>query len=123
MFLWTCETSRSVRHRGRIRVPLQPLEVSPQLGGRLTANVAILLQRLVDDLFQLRRGVGVYSKWRYRCSIQNGFEDHTASVASKRQGARAHLVQHRPERKQVSTSIEFLPSNLLRRHESDCAYC
>src|SRR6266699_2502653 len=53
--------------------------------------------------------------WRW-CSIQNGFEDHTTRVASKRKHARTHLVQHRAEREQISTSVEFFALNLLGRH-------
>jgi len=37
-----------------LRVSLPPLEVSPQLGGGLAANVAILFQRLVDDVLKPR---------------------------------------------------------------------
>ena len=42
------------------RVPLQPLEVSPYFCGGLTANVAVFLQRLDDDFFQLRRKLRIY---------------------------------------------------------------
>ncbi len=40
-------------------VTLQPLQIGAHLGGTLIAEVAILLQRLVDDLFQLVRDRGI----------------------------------------------------------------
>src|ERR1019366_5783340 len=52
-------------------------------------------------------------------SIEDRIEDHACRVASEGQRSGTHLVQNRPEGKQVRASIEFLPSNLLRRHIGD----
>src|SRR5438128_11754722 len=43
----------------RVRVPLQPLEISPHLRRALIAQVAVFLQSFVDDIFQFGRKVGV----------------------------------------------------------------
>src|ERR1035437_9511341 len=95
--------------------------MSPHVGGGLVANVAVLLQCLVNDLLKPRWNIGVQPHRSYGIVFQNGVEDQRRSVPSKWQGARTHLVQHRPEGKQVSASIEFFPSNLLRRHIRHCA--
>ncbi len=99
-----------------LRVPLQPLEVGPKLSGGLTTNVAILLKRLVDNLFELVRYVRVDPHWGHRRALQNRIEDQRRSGASKWQRCRAHLIQHRPEREQVCSSVEFLAPHLLRGH-------
>src|SRR5207247_2804905 len=88
----------------------------------LVANIAILFQGFVDDSFKFDREAGIQPDCRGWRSIQNGFEDHTAGVASKRQGARAHLVQKRTEREQMGASMEWLSLHLLRRHIGDGAW-
>jgi hypothetical protein len=95
-----------------IRIPLQPLQIGPKLGGGLAGNVAILLQRFIDDPFEFGRHVRIQPHRRYGSAFQNGVEDQPRSVASKRQCARAHLVQHRSEREQVRARVEILTSNL-----------
>src|SRR5437762_10274031 len=82
----------------------------------LVANIAILFQGFVDDSFKFDWEAGIQPDCRGWRSIQNGFEDHPRCVAPEWQRSSAHLIQHRAERKQVGASIEFLPSNLLRRH-------
>src|SRR5579864_2494202 len=109
---------RRCSQSSRLPITLEPLQIGADVRGVLVAEISILLQTLVDDLFQLRRYVRIQSEcWRWR-SIQNGFEDHTARVASERKHARTHLIQDRPEREQVGASIEFLSSRLFRGHVS-----
>src|SRR6476660_1126508 len=87
----------------------------------LITKATVFLKGLVDDLFELMWYIRVDpNRWGWH-SIQDGFEDHTAGVASEWQRSGTHLVQHRPEREQVGASIAFLPSNLLGRHIGNCA--
>src|ERR1022692_4977543 len=85
----------------------------------LTSQVAIFLQRLVDDLFQLWRGVRVYPHRWYRRSIQDRIKHRACRVAPERQGARTHLVQHRTKRKEIGAGVQFLSPDLLGRHVGD----
>src|SRR5437667_1385600 len=50
-------TSRN--HFPRLRVPLQTFQVSAQFARGLVAQLAVLLQRLADDFFQLERDLGI----------------------------------------------------------------
>ena len=43
----------------RLCVPLQPLQVGSHVGGVLIAQIAVLLQRLVDDPFQFGGHIGI----------------------------------------------------------------
>jgi hypothetical protein len=80
-------------------------QIVPQLGGGLAANVAVFLQSLVDDPFQFGWYVGIQPNWSYGSAFQNSVEDQPRSVASKRQGTSAHLVQNRTKREQVGAGI------------------
>ena len=48
-----------------VGITLQPLQIRAQVSGVLIAKVAILLQRLVDDVFQFRRDVWVQTHGRH----------------------------------------------------------
>src|SRR5580704_16642135 len=75
----------------------------------------------MDDVFQLGWNLRVQSdRWGGR-SVQNGFEDHTAGIASKWHGAGTHLVENGAKREQVSARFQFLATHLLWRHISDSA--
>src|SRR5205807_7693776 len=106
-----------------LRVAFESLEVSPDVGCVLIANLTIFLQCLVDDLFQLRRGVRVYSNWRHRCSIQDRIKCRACHVTPEWKHSCTHLIQNRTEREQVCTPIEFFATHLLRRHIGDGSQC
>ena len=59
----------------RFGIPLQPLQVGAHVGGVLVAQVAVFLQRLVDDLFQLRRNITIETNRRGRIRIEDCLED------------------------------------------------
>ena len=82
----------------------------------LITKATVFLKRLADDLFELMWHIRVDPNRRHWWTLQNGIEDQRRSVASKWQRSRAHLVQHCPEGEEISTSVEFLSSYLLRRH-------
>ena len=52
-------TRACCRHSSALAVALQPLQIGANICGVLVAQIAILLQRLVDDLFQFRRNFPV----------------------------------------------------------------
>src|ERR1035441_746730 len=51
-------------------VPLQPLQVGSHLRCALITQVAVFLQSLINDVFQLGRQIGIQSHGRNRCSIR-----------------------------------------------------
>ena len=81
------------RSSARIRVALQPLEVSADIGSVLVAQVAVLLQGLLDDLFQLGGDLRVQAHRRHRGAVQDGLEDHRRGIATERHDAGSHLVE------------------------------
>ena len=54
--------------------------------------------------------------------MQNAIEQRGRGRALEGQSAGRHLVQHRPERKEVGAGIEFLAKRLLGRHIGDRAH-
>ena len=100
---------------------LHALQVGAHLGGVLVAQVAILLESFVDDLFELRRNVGIEADAERRSAIQNRVEDDCRGFAAERQRAGRHLVEHGAEGKQVGAGVEFLAARLLGRHVGDRA--
>jgi len=63
----------------------------------LVTNVAILFQRLVDDVLKPCRNIRIQPDCRGWRSVEDGFEDHSRGIATKRRRARCHLIEHHPE--------------------------
>src|SRR3974390_1300820 len=82
----------------------------------LVAQPTVLFQRLVNNVVQLGRQVGIKPKGWHRGSMQNSVGDVGGSFASEWQSPRRHLVEHNPEGKEVSARIQILASRLLWRH-------
>ena len=70
--------------RARIRVSLQALEVGANVAGVLVAQLAILLETLVDDALELGRDIGIQAHGRHGRAIEDGLEDDP--VLSPRNG-------------------------------------
>src|SRR5579872_1319095 len=64
-------------------VALQALQVGANISGALVAEIAIFLQRLVDDVFELGRKICVEADRSYWGPIQNGIENQGGSVATE----------------------------------------
>ncbi len=105
----------------RFHLPFQPLQIGPHIRSVLVAHVPILLQRLVDDLFQLGRKVGIQPHCGNWVAFENRVEDDRGTIAPEGQCAGCHLVQHSAERKQIAARIQFFRARLLRRHVGDGA--
>ena len=95
------------------------MEISANVGGVLIAQVAVLFQRLINDLLQSGREIGIQAQGWNRRTVKDRFEDDRRGIATERQRAGRHFVQHRPKRKQVGAGIEFFALGLLRRHIRD----
>ena len=76
----------------------------PRLGGgnRLRcsvriAEVAIFLQRFLNDVVELRRHTGIEPRQRHGLLIQNGIKDDCRGLAAKRRSTCRHLVEDSAE--------------------------
>ena len=97
---------------------LSRFEIGAQFRGSLATQVAIFLQRLVDDLFQFGWKLRVYRRRRCGRVLQNLIENHGRGVAAERLAPRPHFVENHPERKQVRAGVQSFAAGLLRRHVS-----
>src|SRR5207253_10309904 len=104
------------RHFPGSCIALQAPEVSAQLGGALVTDVAIFLQRLIYDSFQLRRHFRIEPERRGRLFAENGIQARGAGVSTKRKRTGGGLVSDRTERKDIGTAMETLSQRLLGRH-------
>src|ERR1700756_4035753 len=102
-------------------MPLQTLEVGANIRSMLVAQVAVFLQSLVDDVFQLRRHIGIQPHKRYGCPVQDRIEDGRGTVTTEWQLPGGHLIEDGSKREKISAGIKFLPTCLLRRHIGDGA--
>src|SRR5580700_2435198 len=99
---------RGLRAQGtpvRLQIPPEALQIGAHFSRALVAEIAVLLQRLVDDVFQLGWHVGIQpQRWR-RYRIQNGFEDESGAFPTERQPACSHLVQHCAKGEQIRSRV------------------
>ena len=95
---------------------LQALKVGAQLGRRLAAEVAIFLERLADDAVELCRQFGIQTQGRRGRLVKDGIEDRSNTGAGKSLATGRHLIQDRPERKEVGAGIDVLAD---RAEQSD----
>src|SRR5208282_4610246 len=122
----TCDSTSHSTISGRRRaaglaVALHALEVATQVGSGLVAQVAILLQQLVDALLELGWKCRVELNGWSRVPLEYGIEDHGGCVAGERQRAGRHLIEDGAEREQISARIECFSACLFRRHVSNGA--
>src|ERR1700733_5351494 len=89
----------------------------------LIAQVAVLLQSLVDDLFQFRRQIGIQTNRRNRRALENGIESDAGTFAAKWQLSGGHFVENDSEGEEIRARIQLLRAHLLRRHVGDRAEC
>ena len=110
-----------MRGRGALRIQraLEDLHLGAHLGGRLIAQIAVLLQRAIEDALELRRQVWIQLIRRRRVAIENAFEDHGRSIPVECLLAGCRLVERCAQRKQVGAPVEFFSPSLLGRHIGD----
>ena len=113
--------SRDLPRATGIRIALQALQVGAHFRGDLVTQVAVFLQRLVDNSFEFRGTIGIQPHGRNRGAVQDRFENRCRTVATERHPPRRHLIENSPKREQIAPRIQFLRPRLLRRHVSDGA--
>jgi hypothetical protein len=99
-----------------VRIAFQALQVREQLGGSLVTQVAVLLQRLVDDAVQFRRQVRLQPGRRRGRPVEDGVEDGRRGAPRKDRAPRGHLVKHQAEAEQIAARIHLVSQRLLGRH-------
>src|ERR1017187_2649013 len=100
-------------HRGRsgsygpsrFRIPLQTLQIRSYVSRMLVTQVAILLQTLVDNFFQLGRQIGNQSNGRNWSAIEDRLENQSRALPSEGQRSGRHLIQHSAKRKQIGAGV------------------
>ena len=117
--LYVVGSAARSRDAPRVCIPLQPLQLRPHLGSMLITQVAVFLQPAIDDVFQPGRDLAIETDQGGRIRIEYRFENKAGGSAVKRQSPGGHLIQHRPEGKQIGSCIQFLAAYLLRRHIGD----
>ena len=100
----------------RLGIPLQPLQVGSHFRRALVAQIAVFLQGLVDDVFQLGRNITIETNGRGWNRIEDCLEDDSRTFAMKGQNTCRHLVQHSAEGEQIAPRIQLFRPHLLRRH-------
>ena len=105
----------------RFDIAADALQIGPELGRRLVAELAILLEAVGDDLLQPERQVGVERRRRQRRLVQDCRERHGRRLPRERMPSSRALVQHHAERKQIRAAVQLLAAGLLRRHIGDRA--
>src|SRR6202046_4793392 len=80
----------------RSAVTLEALQFSAKIGGVLVAQIAVFLQRAINNFLELGRNIRIQAHRRDRFAIQDSFEHYTGSISTKREGARGHFVEHHP---------------------------
>src|SRR5437016_13360944 len=104
-----CTATRRCSYSGggpsRIRIALQPLQISPHLSRALIAEVAVFLQSLVDDSLHLGRHCRIQSDCGAGTGVEDGFEYLCGTACMKRESTRYHLVEYGSEGKQIIAGI------------------
>ena len=77
----------------RFIVPLQPLQIGSHFRSVLVAQIAILLESLVDDLFQLGRNVGI-QRTAEQAPGSEWLRKSSSTFATEGQLAGRHLVEN-----------------------------
>jgi TolB-like protein/tRNA A-37 threonylcarbamoyl transferase component Bud32 len=111
-----CVLARSRGGAARIGIALQPLEIGAHVDGSLIAQLAILLQRLVDDAFQIFRQVRIDAHGRGRHLVQDRVKCRCGCGSAEGEHAGRHFVEHDTRGEEVRARIELLAERLLGGH-------
>ena len=103
-------------HASGLAFAFQPRQVDQKILGRLIADFAVLLERLVDDSLQLAWYVRIEPHGGGRRLMEDSVENRHRRVPPEGQVAGHHLVEYHPQREKVRPRVELLPERLFRRH-------
>ena len=112
---------RRARQPPRFERGLETLQINPKIRNALIPKVRILLERLLDDPFELQRQPA-----RHRTDRRGfAFENRDQQIGRRRRGERRpacdELVEHHAKAVAIRSSIDREPSSLFRRHVGDGA--
>ncbi len=96
--------------------PRDPLELQPDVVGRLPAGLRLLHQTNSDDSIQGRRAHRLDLRDRLRLGGHDGRDERRLARARERFLPGRHLVENRPEREDVRPRVGVLAFELFRRH-------
>jgi hypothetical protein len=82
----------------------------------LVAQIAIFLERAVDDVFELGGKPGIETHRGRGCAVQDLVENDSRSLAAKWNHSRRHFVEDDAEGEQIGAGIERLAPHLFGRH-------
>ena len=100
-------------------ISFQALQIGAKFGGALIAQVPVFFESVADDLFELRRNIGIETDGRDGSAVEYGICDQCRSIAAEGHRARGHFVQHSAERIKIRARVQFLGRELLGRHIRD----
>src|SRR5581483_3490658 len=100
-------------------ISVQAFKIGPDLGSSLIAKIAIFLQSLIDDSFQLGRQIGIEANWSGWSLVKDGIEDCCRGGSLERQASGSHFVEHNAERKQIRARVKVFAQRLFRAHIGD----
>src|SRR5262245_25105076 len=99
-----------------IQIPFQTLQVQLQIFHSLVTFVAILLQRLAHDAFELEGRVRLVLRKSRRFSFENCGACIAGGLALERRITADHLVDQYAETPDVCTRVDFQTPSLFWRH-------
>ena len=102
----------------RSGVALEAGQVGTQIRRALVADVAVLVEGLVNNVFQIDRQGGIHSNCRSRLFVKDRIEQSGGGVTAKRERSCRHLIKHSAKGKQIGAGVQFLPQGLFGGHVS-----
>jgi len=97
------------------------LQIGANVRGTLIAELAILLQRLEQNLVECVRHVRPQTSRLSRLLVKNRPADRRTRGARERRMSGRHLVEHHTQREQIGSGVGSFAAQLFRRHVRDRA--
>jgi hypothetical protein len=101
--------------------PVRCFEREPEIAGGLKSLGRVLLETTIDDARERRWDVPFGHRQIRRILFEDRGHRVRCRLTVERAASREHLVEHRPERKDVGAMIRGHPADLLRRHVAERA--
>ena len=102
----------------RISFSLEALQINPEVGGILVAQLGIFLQGLVENFFQARRQLRIDFDGSDGLTVKDGVKHCRGGGSRERLPTGRHLVEDDPQREQVGAAVQLLAHGLFGRHVS-----
>ena len=82
----------------------------------LVAEIAVLLNGLIDDALEFFRDFTVETHRCHRSTMQDGVKDSSGGISFERQKSCRHFIDDSTEGKQIAANIKWFAERLLGRH-------